>query len=169
MRGPAGLTWFLCPGTVTSLSGVSLPSLCRDSSRPEQETLQALHGRLIRQLRRYQVRCGFLCQAPLVKDARMCRGSAGPPGMEPSDPLSFSPGVSTVTPCTWAALRKPPSSREPAPAAGSVLPEVWGRAGAHLWGPEGGGPGLCGGSSTDVRDDSGFHLICVSLFLLPLS
>lgn len=46
------------------LNDVSLPSLCRNSCRPQQEALPALHSRLLRQLRCLQVRHGSSCQAP---------------------------------------------------------------------------------------------------------
>lgn len=110
----------------------------------------------------------FLCQAPLVKDARMCRRSAGPPGMEPSDPLGFSPGVSTVTPARGLCYGSRPLP-DNLPSCRICPARGLGSGRSAPVGCPGGGPGLCGGSSTDVRDDSGFHLICVSLFLLPLS
>lgn len=81
----------------------------------------------------------------------------GPLAWSPRTLRAVSLAVATVTPCTWATLLKPPSSREPARGAVSVLPGVWGWAGASLRAaPERGktGSGVGAGSSVDVRDDS---------------
>lgn len=56
------------------LNDVSLPSLCRNSCRPQQETLPALHSWLLRQLRCLQVRRGSSCQAP---SAQRCSQVSG--------------------------------------------------------------------------------------------
>ena len=50
-------------GDCDFLNDVSLPSLCRNSCRPQQEALPALHSWLLRQLRCLQVRRGSSCQA----------------------------------------------------------------------------------------------------------
>ena len=50
-------------GDCDFLNDVSLPSLCRNSCRPQQEALPALYSWLLRQLRCLQVRRGSSCQA----------------------------------------------------------------------------------------------------------
>ena len=50
-------------GDCDFLNDVSLPSLCRNSCRPQQEALPALYSCLLRQLRCLQVRRGSSCQA----------------------------------------------------------------------------------------------------------
>lgn len=152
MRGPASLTWSQRAGTGTSLSDVSLPSLCRDARRPEQEALQALHGRLLRQLRRRQVRCAARRQ-PLGQRACV------PPGPRThAGSRGWFPHASRVPPLTWARMRAATVFRRTYPGGGLHAPVLWGAVGA----PCGVAQGPCfqqeeglvsfGGSRTGVRN-----------------
>lgn len=83
------------PGVVSALrnrdflSTVSLPSLCRNACGPQQEALPALHGRLVRQLRGFQVSQVLSLPGPLQAEMLVQAGKA-------LDPLACSTRVPSV-------------------------------------------------------------------------
>lgn len=159
MRGRASLAWFQRAGTLTVLSHVSLPSLYRNSCRPQQEALQALHGRLVRQLRCFQVRRDSSSARPPLGCVSpwpwtILHGALGPPRL-------VSPLHPSRPPEHGLALWEPPCSREPALGGRRVACSLGSGWSAPVGWPKGYVAGKAwpcvGGSSADATGGSTGH------------
>lgn len=146
-------------------SSLSVQKLEQTAARNSSGTTQSVHmtasmvpGKTWLFLR--QAPSAHRCSRGPQKSWTIVHGALGRPWLFPSVcPLGPPPPARH-----GLGSQKPPSSGEPAQDVVSVLPEVWGRAGAHRGVTQGRGlpvqeeddQAWCGGSSMDVSDDSGW-------------